>query len=146
MENKFYTPDLEDFHIGFEYEYKYNDARSWTKKVFGPDSFLHLDEIETKDFCRVKYLDREDIESLGWIREEFPMALRLFFTKEVDRFGVKETYSLLYVPQTSWVLIYKTQGYIIEHPDKITTTGTTVFAGEIKNKSELKRILKQVKL
>lgn len=45
MENKYYTPTIEEFHVGFEYEYRNtvrdssgNQIKSmWKKETFGLD-------------------------------------------------------------------------------------------------------------
>ena len=75
--NKYYTPELEEFHVGFEYEYFTKDwvgkdyTHTWVKLKFNQkedygndlDNMVYF--IETEQ-VRVKYLDREDIESLGF--------------------------------------------------------------------------------
>jgi hypothetical protein len=59
-ENKYYTPSIDEFHVGFKYqELDSNDV--WVDKVFYS---LLLDF--NINYVRVKYLDKEDIESLGW--------------------------------------------------------------------------------
>lgn len=80
MENKYYTPEIEEFHVGFEFEYlpplwatgmervwvKY----SWVNKlaIVGlHDNCISIGNVTMKDNClRVKFLDKDDIESLGW--------------------------------------------------------------------------------
>lgn len=86
MENKYYTPKIEEFHVGFEYQYAKNfmDGTVKTKEEF--DNATWIDEtlivnnalpyIEralngtnaSSGFCgiRVKYLDQEDLDELGW--------------------------------------------------------------------------------
>lgn len=72
---KYYTPKIEEFCVGFEYEYRYvyNEAQDvWGKEVMGA---AHLDiiscsyddyDVYFEGWYRVKYLDRGDIESLGF--------------------------------------------------------------------------------
>lgn len=78
MENKYYTPELHEFHVGFECEMKNSSDPihfDWEKCIFKNDFSNELNE----DYCfeylytdlkdnniRVKHLSREDIESLGW--------------------------------------------------------------------------------
>lgn len=64
--SKYYTPDISEIHQGFRFEYQLHN--SWKQ--------VDLEHIECfYDYCcnieelRVKYLDREDIEELGWIRD-----------------------------------------------------------------------------
>lgn len=77
MENKYYTPSPSEFSIGFEYEAFILSSNgsyleeSWLKieadrydiEVMFDDAFKKDDFSEK---YRVKYLDREDIESFGW--------------------------------------------------------------------------------
>jgi hypothetical protein len=99
MENKYYTPKIEEFYVGFEFEFhgmttgglamldfskdignpekivvSKPDYKVWTKEVFTHKYFdiyyRRLEDVEKlieAGQIRVKYLDREDIESLGWI-------------------------------------------------------------------------------
>ena len=72
---KYYTPEIDEFHVGFEFEYStMTPCGSSTEYV--KDIFKDTDNVNTLfkdlpndwyDLPRVKYLDREDIESLGWI-------------------------------------------------------------------------------
>ncbi len=73
MVNKYYTPEIEEFHVGFEYEWF--DGSDWnkvTQKYFDGGLFNNGDgehpfEYQLSDVgIRVKYLDQEDIESLGF--------------------------------------------------------------------------------
>lgn len=80
---KYYKPDLEEFHVGFEYEERVNDSLgkqtdNWAKSVWTENhNFSDLFDIEVTDneitkiyvpnSVRVKYLDREDIESLNFL-------------------------------------------------------------------------------
>jgi hypothetical protein len=76
MKDKYYTPGIEEFHVGFEYE-RINGTTWETAKINQHDfsSLLsykdeenEFDEINKKiREVRVKYLDKEDIESLGFI-------------------------------------------------------------------------------
>lgn len=69
MENNkyYYTPTIEEFHIGFEYELLTDHHDIW-------DSYQIEDKHDLFDALtettRVKYLDQSDIESLGWKKEE----------------------------------------------------------------------------
>ena len=60
MKDKYYTPEIEELHPNFEYEFK----------SYG-QGFVKTEVSETGGFFegekRVKYLDKEDIESLGFV-------------------------------------------------------------------------------
>ena len=70
--DKYYTPAIEEFHSGFEYEIMIPEKSSWSKEVFYLNEshirlikFVELQDEFTKNKIRVKYLDKADIESLN---------------------------------------------------------------------------------
>lgn len=64
-ENKYYIPDINEFHVGFEYEWKRIDSDHWDYGIIKEGA--QIDDINVFVYdLRVKYLDRKDIESLGW--------------------------------------------------------------------------------
>ena len=153
-ESKYYTPTIEEFHVGFEFE-KREDGQ-W-KKYGSFDFEFSLERTYwgiTSKNIRVKYLDREDIESFGFENANVLDDERLLFFKDFTSERGIESCGLLYIPQTNWVLLYSNikqadgvlqGGYVIELPEnKITVTGGTRFCGTIKNRSELKRVLTQI--
>ncbi len=171
MENKYYTPEIEEFHVGFECEHNtmtitpamfdfspngevkklYDKSEEiWEKKTWEPeDNFLWFNirvdaegckTFSTPDNIRVKYLDREDIESLGF---EFKgKALRSFFEMECQ-FDLPDTDSFwcktLKIQLDEKHRTVKIEGYIASACEE-----ETLFTGSCKNKSELKKILKMV--
>ena len=124
-ESKYYTPEIEEFHVGFEYEYKYND-KGWTQKVYEPH--FEVDKIEAEKYCRVKYLDKEDIESLGF---------------EVKKEPYRWQFGKGHINLTTAIYNSKSD---VPH-DRITISDGrddhTYFDGTIKNKSELINQLKR---
>lgn len=149
MENKYYTPDISEFHVGFEYEHLSGSMRMvmldlknnmskditeskeiLTKITFSGNeydmwrsSFAFKDSLKDNQI-RVKYLDKEDIESLGfsnyippreydhtWNIAEF--ELKVWFNNEIPHIRIKTNFQI-------------------------------IFDGFIKNKSELKRLLEQL--
>jgi hypothetical protein len=137
MKNKYYTPELEEFHVGFEYEttdIMDNGEWGWRKQVFeGEEMRTWFTDELNKGQHRVKYLDREDIESLGWEEDKSnsePDRLNLEFIKNEYTYGI-----VLY--NIMQVVIYK---YKYKFKEEI------LFEGKIKNKSELKRLMKQLNI
>jgi len=70
-ENKYYTPEISEFHIGFRYEAKNNETFEWEKVIqisgFAGSEHYDRDLINlANDQFRVKCLDKQDIEELGW--------------------------------------------------------------------------------
>ena len=145
--NKYYTPSIEEFHVGFEYEMKQTfgdgtvktqeqfDNTEWTKDVCTAgivyiERMLHGKNAEN-GICgiRAKHLDREDIESLGF---EIPQGGLDYIYKKV----VGDIYYILITNPE-----YPTKIEIrCSHPSWAYGS----FLGTIKNKSELKRVLTQI--
>lgn len=133
MENKYYTPEIEEFHIGFEFEYKkYRDV--WVKSSFDKS---HLEEgFDTYSIFRVKYLDKEDIESLGWeFKEEYHISDypedKIELGSICYSYTFKKGMLLKYTPKYKRLLVENLKN-------------KSRFSGNIKNKSELKRLMKQL--
>ena len=123
MENKYYTPDITEFHVGFEYERK--TSFGWVKSIFIEPLFNNskigqgsgADKKEWFSFeKRAKYLDKEDIESLG-----FAQVMEDQYTLDDIEFIIDDDL---------FVQIIKDDGFL--------------FQGTIKNKSELKKVLKMI--
>ena len=72
MENKYFTPEISDFHIGYEYETIYLKS-VWTKeslRIIDAGWFFESyenDAVPTE--FRVPYLTKEQIEAEGWTYE-----------------------------------------------------------------------------
>jgi len=79
MENKYFTPDIEDICIGYELEMNWNRAyeEKWVtiKISIQDEEFAYTDEIseiinaldDGMSEARVPYLTKEQIEGEGWI-------------------------------------------------------------------------------
>jgi hypothetical protein len=146
MKNKYYKPEIEEFHIGFEYEAKqflktitYPSKNKitdqehewvkckWSKFIGFKDVFNIVCEdgevvdLSVPDAIRVKHLDREDIESLGLTVYELDM----------------ETHIAYYIKKGIKIIC----GWF---PDDETENIEIGELFTIKNKSEFKRILRQI--
>jgi hypothetical protein len=144
-ESKYYTPNISEFHVGFEYEeWDVRAEDSYAKLVVreGQKLFMH-------DYCeyRVKYLDREDIESLGF--EQISLnAYRKRADDIIHLVGGEGSYIILNMNISNgttrkgnfYIGLRANTGEL--HGD--VKTERCLFSGTIKNKSELKRILKQI--
>jgi hypothetical protein len=150
MENKYYTPTIEEFHVGFEYEASLlsnnNIPFQWELIVFKTkqqllqegiiikNQILTLDEIKSRineKSIQVKHLDREDIESLGW---EFIKQ----HSGTTDFDFEKGDYSLNFDPEFG----YKWNLRIYDAEDQ--DNEFNYFNGFLKNKSELKKLMQQL--
>jgi hypothetical protein len=92
MENKYFTPDIEDFYVGYEFETKvYGEDDTWVKCIYSKptDELFCKDSdgnIWVNDSLRVPYLTKEQIEAEGWEYKHTHKDLiyydeRIFFEK-----------------------------------------------------------------
>lgn len=122
---KYYTPEIEEFHVGFEFEYLYRN--SWHKNDLN-QPFIHAELDEFQDsldkvahaICRVKYLDEQDIEELGF---QVEYQADGFFNLNWNNAFIGSFF----------------EGKQVVHNVELFNT---YFM--IKNKSELKRLMKQL--
>lgn len=184
MENKYYTPDISEFYVGFEYElldtnYEYKVERlsdtklkvlsdpimteSWVKKTYNDYDFLYIeDSIEAKSNLkyyvdskkvRVKYLDKEDIDGLGFKLEDMELykkdGLYSKFNLCASKFGKSingRTYGISLFFDNSIDSTYIridgefSPGAVYGH------LGSTLYRGHTNNKSELVKLLKQLNI
>ena len=132
--SKYYTPEIEEFHVGFEFEALFTDNKKepnlrWVK-MNEPFQFKRLYEWLglPEPGLRVKYLDKEDIESLGLKLWQIPgdsFDWEFYLDSEKGESLGKVTFN-----ENNTI-------------DELELFGT-IF--NIKNKSELKRILKQLSI
>lgn len=148
--SKYYTPEIEEFHVGFECEFKNSmQSNKWEKEICDVDtvsiaynSFEHEDyKGEFANIFRVKYLDKEDIESLGF---------ELIESDKSNYFG--NLFSVT-IPCKMGSLDTATYRLLLGQHSKVCLTiiESNSYGGNeqnmcltIKNKSELKKLLKQL--
>jgi hypothetical protein len=128
MGDMYYTPTIEEFHVGFECEYveeEHFGEKIWSE--FDIDSSMAMEQFvydyhhsdkSLKELFRVKYLDREDIERLGFekVGSECYRGSKFEIHKYEDGLDVM----ILSLDQD------------------------VLFNGIIRNKSELERVLKMI--
>lgn len=158
-ESKYYTPSIEEFHVGFEYE-KYDErtatyagegSTNWHKHTYDLKS-IRLSQLPSHLFektIRVKHLDRQDVEECGFevISET---KLKGYDLQNADSHFIRTVLKRAYVDEDVIITIYDKQKVIIRRNntrnmrayDKNKTFD--VFVGIIKNKSELKRVMKML--
>jgi len=131
----YYTPELEEFHVGFEFEFRGCPTleKEWKKRKYSPypkdnpDSFYYALTLMDSEYFRVKYLDKQDIEECGFNEISTNKYLKPY----------KNMFHHIFIDVTEFRKVK-----IIYHP--FMRSGHTLFYGEIKNKSELKKLLKQL--
>lgn len=140
-ENKYYTPEIDEFFVGFEFEEWENPSftnEEWVAKkieyftdleyVCIPEIDKHLENyVLGTSLFRVKHLDKEDLVELGFNP-----------VKGVD------------VNMCNKQIYYKDQWCsVVFNYDRITNiviqkNSFPVFNGVVKNKSELIKVLKML--
>lgn len=154
-ESKYYTPDISEFYVGFEFEEDVQGNNLWTKYFLTRNDLKNLEYATTNEFddilnnlkkeqVRVKYLDEKDILSLGF---EFDKTNKMRYWYKWEQYNerIQEDKSYRY-----WNL------YLVHDPDenliKVTADisdgnqDEKFFEGIIKNKSELKKLLEQLNI
>lgn len=134
MENsKYYTPTIDEFHVGFECEYL-NYKKEWVPTIITEESYMYQRDGEYdndnpleinrsekyKTSFRVKFLDHEDILAEGWERTR---------TTRFKILSNDTTYLMSEVVRGDWL---------------INNEFDTVFFGTIRNRSELRRVMKMI--
>ena len=166
-EKKYYTPTIDEFYVGFEYElyddhscegmcdYYEGELRTWSKEVFyrllhpdhkgnGGHVAWKMDNLQTsidEGIIRVKYLDHEDILELGFKHDGgklSPFGQQIYKSTKEYGFNTGTHYMIYHFKQnpTMVELHWETFSSYSSEVGKI--------GFHIKNKSELKRLLKQI--
>jgi len=128
MENKYYTPSIEEFHKGFNYEFldTFGDWTSDFKDLFYWES-LPKDLEQGK--IRVKYLDRKDVLSTVFVSD---------ITKEFQKPDLVVCETTEKSCHSYYKLVYSIKN---RHLELYDCEDDLLFTGTIKNKSEFKQIL-----
>lgn len=132
-EAKYYVPEINEFFVGFEFERKNTlNKTKWVKATFknGECAEQYCDEEDG----RVKYLDSEDIESLGGVKisdYEYNINGAILQINCSDSTHI----TILEIGQ-EWEMTAV--------PSKTAEYYFPLFMGKIKNKSELKQVLKMI--
>jgi len=141
MENKYYIPEIEDLHVGYEYMMMNGDK--WEETVLIESDFFGsltqgyenmFEEIVTKlRSIKVPYLTREQIEKEGWLLAQDSILTDDF---EIGIFGINtlKTKTIDYTPKNH-KLVIKTYLYNPEAPEYL-------FYGICKSINEFRTIIK----
>lgn len=151
---KYYTPQLEDLHIGYECEiqtnYGYegfdNGKAEWipevmTYKIEGGYSHVLSDTINNADDgcipIRTKYLTKEQIENEGWKMIKYlgknPEEGIVFFTKDCEE-GHYELEIAMNEQRNSYIMLRTERNQI------------SYFRGNILSINEFRKILKLINI
>lgn len=134
MEDKFYKPDLTEFHYGFKFEL-FMPTEKYLPFVFGEDNITHKELIQYQDdldkiahaITRVKFLDSTDIESEGWV---------IYGHSDFKSMGNFKNFDI--------IKLYAENEYAIRKITDQTKDAEILFRGTIKNINELRVIQKMI--
>jgi hypothetical protein len=142
--SKYYTPEIEEFHVGFEFEALFTDNKKepnlrWVK-MNEPFQFKRLYEWLglPEPGLRVKYLDRKDIESLGFVYDKTSKESQWKFRKN----NIMLYYRPISLQLGTFTIDHMKSDFIMEY----SKDNKMISLLTIKNKSELKRLLKQLSI
>jgi len=133
--SKYYIPTIEEFHVGFEYEMNPTEDGENIAFVVGEGDLSYVEIWLREKLVRIKYLDQEDIESLGFEFEEEDSDFITFRKHNDDQYY----WEIHVVKDKIWKDIYICEVNLYK-----TGWEEPKFEGDIKNKSELKIVLKQI--
>ena len=127
MKNKYYTPTIDEFHVGFRFEVLNNEIWEWQHMNASRLQEINFDDnTNNMSKYRVRYLDKTDIESLGF--------------KEI----IKDQYHFIGFMDGDVMLLID-DGYFIQIINKSPDgKDCYLFQGTVKNKSELVKLLKML--
>ena len=149
MENKYYQPEIEDFSVGYECEwiyekntshnyYKNPEIYDWQKHTITLKDFsdhdladvfhnIHNDSVS----WRTKWLDREDIESLGF--KYIATDILAWEKNEKTEIFLLNNVYLHYISHYK-TLIIKEKGVV----------GFDLYRGKYKSINEFRKLLKMI--
>lgn len=149
--SKHYVPKIQEFYEGFRFEYQEIEYAQWTHQEYSEG--LEFEGIKVSEWLgrsvdsfdnniRVRYLDQQDIEELGWIKDTRRSAGEyMAFYIESNGFD-NFKYSLTVEGQK--IQIFYNAMYFPTM--KSESRFNCLFHGHCKNYNELKTIMEQTEV
>lgn len=143
--NKYFTPDIEDLHVGYEFEMKvFGEEETWLKMIFStPDFTSVLNKVEENysvpKVLRVPYLTKEQIEAElkhDWKFNESTATFKNKIIKETFILNINIYYNFFFK---------KLQVKVIEEYEefnKLKEIEYNLFNGECKDINTFRKIIK----
>lgn len=125
----YYVPSVEELYPGFRYEWLDVSNDVWLPKVYNESTFLAL----ALDRVRVKYLDKQDLEDLGW---EQLHKVGWGYEYKKDHFRLNVIFGM----NRTLVKIYTYENMSSDSREYI------FFRGNVKNKSELEKLIQMLNI
>lgn len=130
----YYTPLIEEFHVGFKYQMR--ESTIWYDTESTPSYIYPIGHRTLEDLVRVKYLDKDDIESCGFeIAFASDYLIEAYTDELILIYSSNDTLSIRYKDYN----LAPDWNKLIEKNSKCI-----VFMGKVRNISELKVILHQI--
>jgi len=144
-ENKYYTPGIDELYIGFECEKHdtyFNDSEpvsEYRQHIMCEENFDMLSCYLTQ--YRIKHLDKQDLIELGFKPSNILDCDSDEIIDGFEKYLNEEDRLILHFTKEHDVIIYKSHCYnnVSGNWEQID-----LFRGEIKNKSELIKVLKML--
>jgi len=140
--DKYYTPEISEFYVGFEFEFgdKATEGTSteWDTYIISNEDSLYMwlkDPLEK----RVKYLDKEDIESLGF-------KLLEPYKDKNQKLYFKDNITICYRHKEHILGMITTDPSKNDYYSEYNKDPYSIHSIIIKNKSELIKLLKQLRI
>lgn len=142
MENKYFTPSIEDIRVGYECEVNMGlipgFREGWNKEILNQENTAYYLKFgSAKSMFRVPYLTKEQIEAEGWIYTEYTTVYGFHktFYKVVDHYGVTREIELRYNYETYFLSLEYDCG------DRCT-----LYEGECRCINDFRLIMKMLKI
>lgn len=149
QENKYYTPNIEDLFVGYEFQYRSITTAHWAESAYHTLWYDMTDDSKIDDYfdleaIRTKYLDKEDIESEGWTYttilveddEEDDHFVDGYAKNMISTDGLDRWYTLEEFSNNRIKIVY---GY---YNNSVSQTWKTLFEGKCPSLNELRKVSK----
>ena len=135
MENKYYTPNIEDIRVGYETTIRYIDSETDEFKTFiiTKNNIGGLRFLDNMNGFRTPYLTKEQIEGEGWIYNDRSKSSPTFFKGNMNT----GYYQLRLFDNTIEI-----KDYGMSNPDRVSS----LYFGKCPSINELRYICKLLKI
>lgn len=137
MNEKYYTPEISELHIGFDCFYDGKPHKIIASNNLSKETLKHI---------TVKYLDQSDIEECGFINTK-TYSDELLFKKNVSDYEFIELTFYLEEDEVNVSIDRSRQSKLVATRLPVNEGNwefLTIFHGTIKNKTELKKVIKML--
>lgn len=146
---KYYTPTIEEFYVGFEYEIDVKNIHNnthignkWVNITLDYESLSVIQSQIVDKTVRVKCLDEQDILDLGWIKKKEEW----YEIENKDKDAEITKYRLLFSLYELTENDYHTELFVDIKLGDIEIIVIPLGIRNIKNKSELKKIMQMLNI